>query len=190
LFWHRNSFGSRIYPGIAHRHCSIHERKKLTNKLSRKFSISPNLDPQQYLAWRQTHPSSDESQQQQAQPTSTTTTTQAAAAPSSESHTIATEAESSTSAAPSSSTTSEPAYPASFAHIVELITTGQPIPGIEEIPDTVLAGQETPSIAPQRRKPWENEKVEEQERGDDTIDDSLVNGVAQGEQGAGAGRSE
>ncbi|KAI5291358.1 hypothetical protein KEM54_005211, partial [Ascosphaera aggregata] len=29
-----------------------------------------------------------------------------------------------------------PAYPSSFAHIVELITTGQPVPGIQEIPST------------------------------------------------------
>ncbi|RWQ91787.1 hypothetical protein C8Q69DRAFT_393996, partial [Paecilomyces variotii] len=49
----------------------------------------------------------------------------------------------------------EPAYPSSFAHIVELITTGQPVPGIQEIPDTVLTGQEAPSTREKRRKPWE-----------------------------------
>ncbi|RAO67118.1 uncharacterized protein BHQ10_003130 [Talaromyces amestolkiae] len=49
----------------------------------------------------------------------------------------------------------EPAYPSSFAHIVELITSNQPIPGIEEIPDTILAGQDEPSKATKRRKPWE-----------------------------------
>ncbi|PWY74636.1 hypothetical protein BO83DRAFT_336132 [Aspergillus eucalypticola CBS 122712] len=49
----------------------------------------------------------------------------------------------------------EPAYPSSFAHIVELITTGQPIPGIQQIPDTVLTGHDTPSEKPERRKPWE-----------------------------------
>jgi len=53
----------------------------------------------------------------------------------------------------------EPAYPSSFSHIVELITTGQPIPGIEDIPDTVLSGHEKPSTAERRRKPWE--KAEE-----------------------------
>ncbi|OJJ95562.1 hypothetical protein ASPACDRAFT_36236 [Aspergillus aculeatus ATCC 16872] len=51
----------------------------------------------------------------------------------------------------------EPAYPSSFAHIVELITTGQPIPGIQQIPDTILAGQDTPSARSRRRKPWELE---------------------------------
>ncbi|KAJ6107917.1 hypothetical protein N7523_009240 [Penicillium sp. IBT 18751x] len=54
----------------------------------------------------------------------------------------------------------EPAYPSSFAHIVELITTGQPIPGIEQIPDTVLSGHDTASEKPQRRKPWEGEVTE------------------------------
>ncbi|KAF2145887.1 uncharacterized protein K452DRAFT_324013 [Aplosporella prunicola CBS 121167] len=48
-------------------------------------------------------------------------------------------------------------YPTSFAHIVELITTGQPIPGIKEIPDTVLAGQGTAPTASKRRKPWERD---------------------------------
>ncbi|KAJ5191198.1 uncharacterized protein N7498_010183 [Penicillium cinerascens] len=54
----------------------------------------------------------------------------------------------------------EPAYPSSFAHIVELITTGQPIPGIEQIPDTVLTGHDTASEKPRRRKPWERDDAE------------------------------
>ncbi|KAL4886370.1 hypothetical protein BJY04DRAFT_101819 [Aspergillus karnatakaensis] len=49
----------------------------------------------------------------------------------------------------------EPAYPTSFAHIVELITTGQQIPGIQQIPDTLLTGQGTESEKPRRLKPWE-----------------------------------
>lgn len=58
------------------------------------------------------------------------------------------------------STTGEPSgetpFPTSYAAIVELILTGKPVPGIVEIPDTVL-GQEASSVAkaPQRRKPWE-----------------------------------
>jgi len=58
-----------------------------------------------------------------------------------------------------SSTNTEPAYPSSFAHIVELITTGQPIPGIQEIPDTVLTGHDISSEKPRRRKPWEKDDV-------------------------------
>ncbi|KAL4972395.1 hypothetical protein BDW66DRAFT_123043 [Aspergillus desertorum] len=49
----------------------------------------------------------------------------------------------------------EPAYPTSFAHIVELITTGQAVPGIQEIPDTLLTGQGAASAKPRRLKPWE-----------------------------------
>ncbi|KAF2633184.1 hypothetical protein BU25DRAFT_435766 [Macroventuria anomochaeta] len=49
-------------------------------------------------------------------------------------------------------------YPTSFAHIVELITSGQPIPGIKEIPNTVLEGQGTPAEKPKRRKPWEKDE--------------------------------
>ncbi|KAJ6085960.1 hypothetical protein N7486_010241 [Penicillium sp. IBT 16267x] len=55
----------------------------------------------------------------------------------------------------------EPTYPSSFAHIVELITTGQPIPGIEQIPDTVLTGHDIASEKPRRRKPWEKDELEQ-----------------------------
>jgi hypothetical protein len=50
-------------------------------------------------------------------------------------------------------------YPSSFAHIVELVTTGQPIPGIMEIPDTVLAGQGAEPAKPKRKKPWEKDET-------------------------------
>ncbi|KMU82919.1 hypothetical protein CIHG_00701 [Coccidioides immitis H538.4] len=133
---------------------------------SRKHSIQPPLDLLEYKAWLQTHPGESESQpqpqpqpqdqqlpseppqstaagpcssaseQQPPPPQTTTTTTTTAVTPASE---------------------EEPAYPSSFAHIVELITTGQPIPGIQQIPDTILTGQEGPSTAARRRKPWERQ---------------------------------
>jgi hypothetical protein len=43
---------------------------------------------------------------------------------------------------------------------VELITTGKPVPGIQQIPDTVLEGHDISSERPRRRKPWEKD-VEE-----------------------------
>jgi hypothetical protein len=52
-----------------------------------------------------------------------------------------------------------PSYPTSFAHIVELITSGQPIPGIKEIPPTVLEGQGTQASKPRRKKPWEKDEI-------------------------------
>ncbi|KAH4199190.1 hypothetical protein HBI73_072600 [Parastagonospora nodorum] len=62
---------------------------------------------------------------------------------------------------PTSSSTSEPPapYPTSFAHIVELITSGQPVPGIREIPSTVLTGQGTEPVKAHRKKPWEKDQV-------------------------------
>ncbi|KAL2794189.1 hypothetical protein BJX66DRAFT_206803 [Aspergillus keveii] len=62
---------------------------------------------------------------------------------------------------PAQSSSQEPTYPTSFSHIVELITTGQPIPGIQEIPDTLLTGQGAASEKPKRRKPWEKEESAE-----------------------------
>ena len=46
-------------------------------------------------------------------------------------------------------------YPLNFNHIVELITTGQQIPGIKEIPNTILTGQASEATLSKRRKPWE-----------------------------------
>ena len=46
-------------------------------------------------------------------------------------------------------------YPLSFSNIVDLITSGQPVPGVKDIPNTVLDGQASRAIQPQRRKPWE-----------------------------------
>lgn len=58
------------------------------------------------------------------------------------------------------STSAEPVaaeawYPTSFSRIVELITTGEPIPGIKEVPDTLLSGQDSPAVTVKRKKPWE-----------------------------------
>jgi hypothetical protein len=49
----------------------------------------------------------------------------------------------------------------SYAQLVELIQTGAPIPGIKDIPDTVLAGQGTEAVAAKRRKPWEKDETSE-----------------------------
>ncbi|KAL9045003.1 MAG: hypothetical protein Q9214_001903 [Letrouitia sp. 1 TL-2023] len=48
-------------------------------------------------------------------------------------------------------------YPTSFSQIVELITNGEPIPGIKEIPDTLLTGQESVPTTAKRTKPWEKD---------------------------------
>ncbi|CAI6329136.1 unnamed protein product [Periconia digitata] len=68
---------------------------------------------------------------------------------------------------PSASNPNEPPapYPTSFAHIVELVTTGQPIPGIKDIPDTVLEGQGSLPAKGRRRKPWEKDENAAQENG-------------------------
>lgn len=45
--------------------------------------------------------------------------------------------------------------PASFAEICEMIAEGKPIPGIKDIPDTILEGQASDAQKEKRRKPWE-----------------------------------
>lgn len=53
--------------------------------------------------------------------------------------------------------TAPPPYPISFSQIVDLITNGQPIPGIKEVPDTLLSGQESRAVTAKRKKPWERD---------------------------------
>ncbi|KAF3479562.1 uncharacterized protein GIQ15_06538 [Arthroderma uncinatum] len=115
---------------------------------SKKFSIQPPIDYLSYKQWLQQ------------QPLQTNDNTP----PSSNINTIATAPEAtsiSTTQETSKSEEEQPVYPSSFARIVELITTGQPIPGIQQIPDTVLTGQETTSTAQRRRKPWETDAGEQ-----------------------------
>lgn len=50
-----------------------------------------------------------------------------------------------------------PAYPTSFADIVALIQEGKPIPGIKDIPPTVLSDKATQPTASRRKKPWEKD---------------------------------
>ncbi len=50
-------------------------------------------------------------------------------------------------------------YPSSFAQIVNLITKGEPVPGIKEVPDTLLTGQESVASSARRRKPWERDEA-------------------------------
>jgi hypothetical protein len=51
----------------------------------------------------------------------------------------------------------EARYPSSFGHIVELITSGQPVPGIKDVPDTLLSGRDSQAATAKRKKPWEQE---------------------------------
>lgn len=56
-----------------------------------------------------------------------------------------------------------PPYPQSFSHLVELITTGQPIPGLKVVPNTLLTGQGSKAVESKRKKPWEVHREEEME---------------------------
>ena len=53
-------------------------------------------------------------------------------------------------------TEEQPPYPMTFNEIVELITAGKPVPGVKEIPDTVLEGRASESTSSGRKKPWES----------------------------------
>jgi len=50
--------------------------------------------------------------------------------------------------------------PASFAEICDMIAEGKPIPGIKDIPDTILEGQASESQTQRRKKPWEKDANE------------------------------
>ncbi|KAK7902546.1 hypothetical protein LTR67_002192 [Exophiala xenobiotica] len=118
---------------------------------SRKFNI-PAIDTSAYSSWVQSQSQRPDPASQPPPPSQTASEPLSAAVPSS-----TTEPPSSTT---SSSTTQppEPPYPTSFAHIVDLITRNIPVPGIEEIPDTILEpGTSKIDKTPRRKKPWEKD---------------------------------
>lgn len=47
-------------------------------------------------------------------------------------------------------------YPPSFAEIISLIAKNSPIPGIRDIPSTVIPEQASVAVAPMRKKPWDS----------------------------------
>jgi len=109
---------------------------------SRKFNV-PAIDTSSYSSWVQL-----QSQRPASQPPPQTAEPLSAVLPST------TEPSSTTS----STTPGEPPYPTSFAHIVDLITRNIPVPGIEEIPDTILEpGTSKIDKTPRRKKPWEKD---------------------------------
>ena len=65
------------------------------------------------------------------------------------------------SGAASQAPSADAPYPTSFAHIVDLITKGEPVPGVKDIPDTVLEGKESRSTTARRKKPWERDDAVE-----------------------------
>ncbi|KAH7117672.1 hypothetical protein B0J11DRAFT_536457 [Dendryphion nanum] len=109
---------------------------------SRKYNVPIDFDS--YRAYHATHSPSTQSNGATISATPTSTT----------------EAAGGILPGASTNTNEPPApYPTSFAHIVELITNGQPIPGIKDIPNTVLTGQGTEAAKAKRRKPWEKDEV-------------------------------
>jgi hypothetical protein len=72
-----------------------------------------------------------------------------------------------------------PPYPTPFAEIVALITSGRPIPGIKDIPPTVLPEKATKPSASRRKKPWEKDgnPLEEQRTFGDRRDEAIMQDV-------------
>ena len=121
----------------------------------RKYGVDPPLDSNQYRSWLQKQttvtsaPGTNVHVEQQTTPSSESATEPLSSAPGT-----------------TASDPTQPAYPPSFAELVDMITQNKPIPGIEEIPDTVIPDSSLTSLPqdvssertapPQgRRKPWE-----------------------------------
>ena len=118
----------------------------------RKHNV--HFDPASYLDWLRSAPIEDSSKEE----------------PSMSSRTHSTEDH----PAQVSISKAEPAapYPTSFSQIVDLITNGQPVPGIREIPDTLLTGRESQATTARRKKPWERDIAVEESGQDGAIERS------------------
>ncbi|MCJ1262276.1 hypothetical protein MMC22_002146 [Lobaria immixta] len=128
---------------------------------ARKHAL-PRLDVDAYRAWLQSQPPNDETPSAIINPLSSQEPT-IIRNPSAENSGINEPISSSifnqagAAATPMPSPPPAP-YPTSFSQIVDLITNGQPIPGIKEVPDTLLSGQESRAVTAKRKKPWERDE--------------------------------
>ncbi|VEU20774.1 DEKNAAC101754 [Brettanomyces naardenensis] len=62
-------------------------------------------------------------------------------------------------------TTEKPPYSSNYEQLVDMIVNNRPIPGIKTIPNTVLdATKASKHVLKERRKPWEADKVGEEEK--------------------------
>jgi Family of unknown function (DUF5572) len=115
---------------------------------SRKRALPP-IDPSAYRQWLQSRTANNPSHHDVTGQTSDISASTAQA-----------ESSAATDVPPALGASAEsaepPPYPDSFAAIVDLITQNKPIPGIEEIPATVLDhGSSKIDQTPRRKKPWE-----------------------------------
>ncbi|KIW68134.1 hypothetical protein PV04_04101 [Phialophora macrospora] len=147
-----------IDPGKYLEWVALQERSPTPHAHAQQPAIGPHIAAAVPVASAdlqstQTKPTT-EAQQLEAEPP-----VQSAASSQGEQHTQPTTA---TAPSPAVSTPpdqeTEPPYPTSFAAIVDLITRNLPIPGIEDIPPTVLEpGTSKIDRTPRRRKPWEKD---------------------------------
>ena len=118
---------------------------------TRKRGLPP-IDPSGYRAWLQSRPSDPATSPSASDQTSDLPSTALQDAPS-----VTADVPTSLEAA-AGNADEPPPYPTSFAAIVDLITRNVPVPGIEEVPATVLEhGSTKIDHTPRRRKPWEAE---------------------------------
>ncbi|KAN0110195.1 hypothetical protein V8E51_006582 [Hyaloscypha variabilis] len=142
-----NPSQSQLYDLTLRAQCYYLARKKSVpidfegykTYLSSKSSSTPNQPP------------TIKSPSTQPEPTSQPTTSPSQPAEMSVGNTPAQEPEAPPKTAP---------YPPTFAQIVAMITSGEPIPGIMEIPDTISTEVSVPKL-PKRRKPWEKDLPED-----------------------------
>lgn len=122
---------------------------------SRKFSTPP-INPAAYKAWRSSQRSNASSSDSNVEASSTSTISSSIQQQSSSPPQSQPQQQQIPVKATTPITEEPPPYPNSFAAIVDLITNNKPIPGIEEIPNTILElGSSKQDKATRRKKPWE-----------------------------------
>ncbi|RVX72804.1 hypothetical protein B0A52_03157 [Exophiala mesophila] len=139
--------------------------------LNRKYNLPTTIDARAYSTWQsnrlpsQAQPTSQPSPQTQQSPAPAPAPSHTDSSLDAQSSQQTANTSSSSTVSPNSqpqSTADEPPpYPTSFAAIVDLITRNIPVPGIEEIPTTVLEpGSSKIDKTPRRRKPWEKDDAD------------------------------
>lgn len=126
--------------------------KRLSAFLCRKYNVAVDFDG--YKIWRAQQRTE---QHVNGDPPDLTSTARSLGDPQVSSSAVVND--STSSGDPLSFSEQSAPYPTSFSQIIDLITNGQPIPGLKEVPDTLLTGQGSQPTTVKRKKPWERDKA-------------------------------
>lgn len=84
----------------------------------------------------------------------------------------------------------KPEYSYNYQELVELIIAGKEVPGIMQIPDTVLEGESSRHTSQARKKPWEIKREQEEKARKEAAKEAALKDLESNDEGEDGGNVE